>query len=480
MWKRLTDLNSLTWFLVAGGLFLRLWHYVANHTIWYDEAVLLLNVMDKDFAGLLGPLHHAVAAPPLFVWLLKLIHLTAGDVPYVWRAVPFVSGVAGLLVTVPLARKVLDPPAAVLAVGLVAVSDWAVWLGCCIKPYAGDAAIVAGLLLYLKSTDGWPAVKRLLVLAAFAPPVLCFSYTSVFALGGLMAAMLPAVWKGGWRAWAAWAVAAAAIGGTVLVLYFGPMKAQRDPNLFREWKTYLADYDNPAGLPFWLIQAVSGVFHYACNPSGLVLTLFAPVGAWGLWKAGRREVVIAGVGAFVLSVVAAGMKAYPFGQSRLSFYLSPAAILLGAAGVGEVIRRWKWVGVGLAVLLVAVGDGLSLYHLVVPWPVPQAATVHKHVQANRQPGDVILSDDASTAPEDAYRGNYRYFFYDELKPLKSAADVPVGGRVWVVMDHYGPDVRTQYIEHRLRPLGFERQSAFELGPPSDPGAQAAAYLYVRK
>jgi hypothetical protein len=123
---------------------------------------------------------------------------------------------------------------------------------------------------------------------------------------------------------------------------------------------------------------------------------------------------------------------------------------------------------------------LSLYHLVRPWPVPQAAAVYRHVQQHRQPGDVILSDDASTAKVDEKRGNYRYFFYGELKPLSAGADVPVGGRAWVVMDHYGPEERTAYIEARLAPLGFVREGAFELGPASDPGAQAAAYLYVRR
>ncbi len=480
MWTRLTDARFLTWVMVIGGLILRVWHYVANHSIWYDESVLLVNVMDKDFAGLLGPLHHAVAAPPLFVWLLKLIHVTVGDVPYVWRAVPFVSGVVGLLLTVPLARKLFDPPAAVLAVGLVAVSDCAVWLGCCVKPYAGDAAIVTALLLYLKATDGWPVAKRLLLLAALAPPVLCFSYTSVFAFGALMLAMLPAVWRSGPRGWLAWLLAGAAVGGTLAVLYFGPMKEQRDSNLFREWKPYMTDFEDPAGLPFWLLRSFLGVCQFACNPSGFVLGLLAPLGVWGLWKNGRREMAIACVGMFVLALVAAGMKAYPFGQSRLSFFLSPAVIVLGTAGVGEVIRWRRPVGVGLAVLLVAVGDGLSLYHLVRPWPVPDAAAIHRHVQTHRQPGDVILSDDASTAPEDASRGNYLYFFFGELKPLAAGADVPLGGRAWVVMDHYTPDERRHYINERLVPLGFELTEAFELGTESDPGAQAAAYVYVRK
>lgn len=480
MWTRLTDARFLTWVLVIGGLVLRVWHYVANHTIWYDESVLLVNVMDKDFAGLLGPMHHAVAAPPLFVWLLKLIHVTVGDVPYVWRAVPFVSGVAGLLLTVPLARRLFEPATAVLAVGLVAVSDCAVWLGCCVKPYAGDAAIVTALLLYLRMSDGWPAAKRLVVLAVAAPLVLCFSYTSVFAFGALMLAMLPAVWRDRPRAWLPWVAAGMTITATLSVLYFGPMKAQRDPNLFREWKPYMMDFDNPAGLPFWLLRSFLGVCQFACNPSGFVLGLLAPLGVWGLWKNGRREVAIACVSMFVLALVAAGMRAYPFGQSRLSFFLSPAVIVLGTAGVAEVIRWRRRVGVGLAVLLVAVGDGLSLYHMVRPWPVPNAAAIHRHVQTQRQPGDMILSNDASPALEDASRGNYAYFFFGELKPLATGAEVPVGGRVWVVMDHYTPGERRGYINQRLGPLGFEEIEAVELGRQSEPGAQAAAYLYVRK
>jgi hypothetical protein len=93
---------------------------------------------------------------------------------------------------------------------------------------------------------------------------------------------------------------------------------------------------------------------------------------------------------------------------------------------------------------------------------------------------VILSDDASTAPEDVKRGNYLYFFFGELKPLKAGADVPVGGRAWVVMDHYSPDERRNYINTRLGPLGFVEVEAHELGPASAPQAQAAAYLFVRK
>jgi hypothetical protein len=440
--------------------------------------VLLVNVMEKDFAGLLGPLHHAVAAPPLFVWLLKLIHLTVGDVSYVWRAVPFVFSVAGLLLTVPLARRVLDPPAAVLAVGLVAVSDAAVWLGCCIKPYAGDAAIATGLLLSLRMTERWPAAKRLLILAAATPVLIGFSYTSMFTIGAVLLALIPAVWKGGWKGWVSWGVASAAVAGTLAVLYFGPMKAQRDPGLFEEWRLHFPNSADPTSIPLWLLKAVLGVFQEACNPSGAVLGLLAPLGVWGLWRSGKREVVIACIGTFLLALAAAAVKAYPFGQHRLSFFLAPAAIALGCAGVQEVFRWRRWAGVGLAVLLFAVADGLALWHLAEPWHQPNGSAVRRYVQDHRQPGDVVLSPDAD--PAEKKRGNYLYFFFGEVKPLSAGAEVPPGGRVWVLMDHHKPEERRAYVDDRLRPLGFELVEERRFGPEADHFAQASAYLYVKK
>lgn len=462
MMQRLTDAGFLTRTAVAVGVLLRVWHYACNHTIWYDEAVLLANVMEKDFGQLLGPMHHAVAAPPLFVWLLKLIHLTAGDQPYVWRLVPFVFSLIGLLLMPPLARRVLDRPAAVLAVWLTAVSDGHVWLGCTVKPYAGDTAITTALLLFLTASAGWSSARRLLVLAAVTPLLFGISYTAVFVVGGVLLAVARAVWRGDWRGRVAWLAAGAVAAGTLAVLYFGPMTAQRVPSLVDEWRSHFPNWSDPLSVPWWVLKATLGVFQQVCNPSGFVLGLLAPVGVAALWRAGRREVVIACVGTFVLAVLAAGVKAYPYGQHRLSQFLAPAAIILGAAAVGELMLRWR-AAVWLAVMLVAVAGGLSLSHIPFPWHRPDSQSVHRYVTEHRQPGDAVLSNEAT----------YLYFFFGELQPIESGgAEVPVGGRAWVVMDHYDQNVRRVYIDWRLAPLGFELVEEKEF-------FQAAAYLYER-
>jgi hypothetical protein len=369
----------------------------------------------------------------------------------------------------------------------VAASDGAVWYGCCIKPYAGDAAIATGLLLFLTASAGRSVAKRLLFLAAVTPVLIGSSYTSVFTLGAVLLALLPTVRAGGRRAWAAWVLAAAVAAGTLALLYFGPMKAQRDPNLFYEWRFHFPNYAEPTSVPYWSGKAILGVFQEAVNPSGFVLGLLAPLGAWGLWRGGRREVAIACGAAFGLAFLAALVKAYPIGQHRLSFFLMPAAVVLGSAGV-QVVIRWRWwAGIPLAVVLFLVADGLSLYHLYRPWLHPNGAAVRRYVTERRQPGDVVLSDDALPPTEEVIngvfvrnvRGNYLYFFFGELKPLAAGSEVPVGGRAWVVMDHYTPEQRRAYIEGTLKPLGFELVEEKTFGPDWEPFAQASAYLYVR-
>jgi hypothetical protein len=461
-WRWITDANVLIRLAVACGLLLRVCHYALNHTIWYDESVLLNNILDKGYLRLLGPLDHEVAAPPLFLWLLRTLYLIVGDEPYAWRAVPFAFSVGTLLMTVPLARRVLSPSAAALAVCLVAASDSHVWLGCTVKPYSGDAFLATVLLFFHVTTERWTVTRRLLVLAAVTPPILCFSYPAAFVIGGLLLAWLPGAWRAGGRGRVAWVIAAAAAALTFAVLYFGPVKAQRVTKLVTEWEKKYPNFADPLSIPAWLIEHTFGVFQNSYNPAGVVFALVAPLGIWAFWRGGRKELVGAGLATFGLVLLAASIRSYPYGQNRLMLFIAPVVLLFGAKGMDVLMARSRW-AVVLAVLMVLVNDGHAVLRLVDPWRRPDSQSVQRYVLAHRQPGDAVLSDEAG----------YQYFFRGELKPILAGADVPVGGRAWVVMDHYTNETRRTYIEWRLAPLGFELADERQF-------RDAAAYLYVRK
>ncbi len=481
----------LTRAAVLVGLLLRGWHYAADRTVWYDEAVLLANVLTKDWLALLGPLDHAVAAPPLYLFLLKLVAVTCGDVQLCWRLPSLVAGCATLLATVPLCRRVLPAACVAPCVWLVALSDNHIWHTVTVKPYAGDALLTTLLLLGLVSTDRRPAGRRLWWLVVVAPVVLCLSYPMAFVLGGILLALLPTAWRarrtvrGGEQgseekevAPAAvafsphspaprpslfpWAVAAAVAAGTFAALYFGPIRVQKVPGLLTEHADYFPSAGHPLGLPGWVVQHTAEVFQYCTQLGGVGLFLLAPLGLWAAWRAGRRELVIALAVPFPLTVAAAALKAYPYGLIRLMLFIAPCCLLLGGLGLAEVWRRSARRGRAVAVVVVLATVVPPFWHVYYPYPRPDSSAVARHIRAYRQPGDLVASDEQC----------YAYFFRGELLSLNQAAATPDGGRVWVPMDHYTPAERRAYCAAYLAPGGWTLAGEWEF-------RKAGALLFVR-
>src|SRR6478609_6762568 len=78
-------------FVAAAGVGLRAFHFVRDPSMWHDEAALVLNVLQKRFGELLGPLRFAEAAPPLFLWIERAVSLSLGDTSLALRFVPFIA-----------------------------------------------------------------------------------------------------------------------------------------------------------------------------------------------------------------------------------------------------------------------------------------------------------------------------------------------------------------------------------------------------
>src|SRR5438552_12039300 len=104
--------------VVLSALVLRSYHCLRVPAVWHDEAALVVNLLDKDFVGLLGPLRWHEAAPPLFLWIERAVVLILGDDILALRLFPFLANCAALLLMASVSRSLL-PAAAV---------PWAVFL----------------------------------------------------------------------------------------------------------------------------------------------------------------------------------------------------------------------------------------------------------------------------------------------------------------------------------------------------------------
>jgi hypothetical protein len=431
--------------LVALGLGLRCYHYLRDPSMWHDEAALALNVLDKDFPRLLGPLAFAEAAPPLFLWVEKAATLLLGDGTYALRLAPFLASCAALLLLAGVARRLLPAPAVPWAVLLFACSDNLLWHACEAKPYAGDVFCAAALLAVYAGTHGWPLARRLGVFCLLAPVLIVLSYPGCFLCGGLLVALLPEVARARrGTAWLGYGLLALVVAGAFTALFLGPVRAQRCEEMARCWVDHFPPWDRPWKVPLWAAASVCEVGRYCCRPTGQVLTAAAVLGTYLLWRRQRALAALLTVPTG-LALVASCLHAYPFGGTRVLVYSAPAFVLLvaeGAAVLGEWCRsRARLAPVALAAVLLTPA-ALTAYRVVCPWERADCAGASAYVLARRRPAD----------PVTANHWEYLYYFRHlgpNLTPL-TPVPPPPGARLWLVLSGGTPPERL-WIAGRLAP-----------------------------
>jgi len=325
---------------VVAGLLLRCYHYFRDPAVWHDEAALIINVLGKSFAEMLGPLFCSEAAPPLFLWVEKAVVLLLGDDSLVLRLVPFLASCGSLLLLAWLARRILRPEAVPWAVLLAAFSDRLLWHACEAKPYALDVLAAVGLPSLFWATRDWLLPRRLLLFAAVAPITICLSFPGCFLLGGVLVAFLPDVWRDrNFRSRAAYVGLAAAVFGSFLFLALGPIRAQHCGDLESCWVKCFPDWHRPWLLPWWSLKRTVEVVDYCFRPLGGALLLLGLAGACLLWRQGQRGLLVLLLLPIGLAWVAGCLHAYPYTGARVMAFALPALALLTAVGTAAAISR---------------------------------------------------------------------------------------------------------------------------------------------
>src|SRR5260370_18625781 len=110
------------WAIVVIGTLLRIRLYIADRSLWLDEAALGLNVLRRSFRGLCQPLDRNQGAPILFLWLQKAATLMFGNSERSFRLVPLIGGVAILVLVFRFSIRYLPPLTGLIALTIVAVA----------------------------------------------------------------------------------------------------------------------------------------------------------------------------------------------------------------------------------------------------------------------------------------------------------------------------------------------------------------------
>ena len=452
-------------FLVLLGVVWRVVRYALGFPIWGDEAFVAINLIQRDYRGLIEPLVYGQIVPLLFMWGELAITQVLGLSEWGLRLLPFVAGVAALLLFWRFARRVLRPRAAFLAIGMFAAAYYSVRHAAELKAYSLDLLLSLSVMMlgwsiyqHPRSLGRWAALLVVATVGVWASYPLVFTIAGVglvLAWGGLKAR-----WSApSWCAWAAFGVISASSFVAMFSLYAQP-HAQAAAELVSEWSRAFPPLTQPWMWPVWFVYMHTGhMFAYPLGgapPASLVTFVLFCIGVVSLWRSGRRTLVLFLLSPFVLAILAAFAQKYPYGGSaRTMQYVAPMICLLAGQGIFAVLRRFfagpklavsiRLVGVLFAVIIV----GSLARDIARPYKSKRILASHNavvQVAKQTRPNDrwVIFNatDEVPYAPFiGEMKGTGSQFAFDALRfgppqiewaPPPAEVEAKSGERIWLL------------------------------------------------
>ncbi|MDX2163405.1 MAG: glycosyltransferase family 39 protein [bacterium] len=323
------------------GSLLRAGEYLRNRPLWADEAVLSLNVIERDYAGLLRPLDYDQGAPLGYLWLLRLMIDVFGVQETALRLPSLIASVGSVVLAAALARRVNDRWAVPLAVWWIATAALPIFYASEVKQYALDEfAALAILLITLELVTRTPTRRTLLFTTMGGAFLLTFSQPAVFAAAAAGVTVLATGQRAGLRVVVRRLIPVAVWGAAFIGLYWFSYRAlSGNAYLNTFWDQGFAPYQAQAFLP-WLwgrltdaLPSVAGL-----NTLGLAAPLAFTAGL-GLWsQRGERAGIVLIVLPILLCLAAACVRVYPF-EGRLILFLAPFFIIGAAEGAAGLFSR---------------------------------------------------------------------------------------------------------------------------------------------
>jgi hypothetical protein len=405
---------KLLWLLAAVGALFRVVLYRANRSLWFDEAALALNLINRPFHRLFSPLDFGQAAPIGFLMLEHSAARSLGYSEYALRLFPLLSGLVALVGFVVLARLYLTPLAAALAVSLFAVAQGPVYYSAELKPYSTDVAaavllLLAGIALTEKVRGRWPG----LAIGIGGLALLGFSFASAIVLAAVTvglsieairrrrdspALLLPlAIWLPG-------------------VLAVGAFAATRLESVRNGFK--LADDGTIGPAAVFNVHALNVFASGLASSVGLLGT-----SPWNQLQKVAALVALLGAASLVartpirglmvllpvpLTLAAAALDQYPLTR-RTTLFLVPIVVLALAEGVARLSplagRRWGTAAaIGLVVIIGAGPVWQSAKAALQPPRHEELKPVLAYIRDHWRPGDTLYVH---------YEAQYAFLYYNE-------------------------------------------------------------------
>lgn len=467
-------LSLLILLIIATGVVLRLAMFLHNRNLIIDEANIVRNLSERGFGGLMQALKYEQYAPPVFLWIEKLVSLVLGYGEKPMRLYPLLCGLGTLVLFPAVARKLMRKevmwlPLAYLAGGFIFIKYSAE-----LKQYMPDTFIALALIWLalrwdirqfsrLRFAGQWMLAGSIAIWS---------SMPSVFILAGIGCYYaLPALREKRYRDMGLLAIIASVWVAQFGLYYITMLKEQINSNYLQSYHQEYFLFATPGSKAEWMHnwQRLEDILGNVGGWSGVAvvtnLIFFLIGGVYLLWKRSTHFMLVALPIGLVL--VAAALNQFSL-IDRVILFMLPLWLIV--IGIGfETLWKQQW---PVKALLVVVGGynawAYTALHLIPhPYKFHEITKGMDWISARGAGGRSLYVHDANVPT---------YIYYTELHPQKAKYASLLGAKRLTWGDDYAevtksvtdtayflytggfPDPekekRTKQIEQNMRQVGY--------------------------
>ncbi|MBN1870931.1 MAG: glycosyltransferase family 39 protein [Candidatus Omnitrophica bacterium] len=379
--------------IILYGIILRLRCYLFNRSLWLDEAMLSLNIVNRDFLGLLKPLEYSQGAPIGFLWVERIMVLLFGNNELTLRLFPLMAGILSIFLFYILIKYYIDSKFIQMSLLLFVVSEKLIYYSSEVKQYAVDVLVT--LILYIVFVR--LQFRKITVCNAFFLGIIgaisiWFSHASFFVLSGIgLIFLLFYLYKKDRSSILSLCIVFLFWIFSFLTNYFLVLVYLKNNSiLLGYWDDYFMPFPPRSFWDLvWFEEKFCAIFS---DPMGLTFTGIAIltflVGCVDMFANKRKEYFLLSAPIFI-TLAASAFRLYPFG-GRLILFLVPIILIFISQGARKIITQHsgKSISIGIIVTSLLIFDPTlwSSYYMMRPKGKeeikPVLEYVSKHIEKN--------------------------------------------------------------------------------------------------
>jgi Dolichyl-phosphate-mannose-protein mannosyltransferase len=486
--------KAIVLLLILLGALLRVRQYLTGRSLWADEAMLALNILNRNFAGMFRPLDYDQGAPIGFLLIEKLFNSILGKNELALRLFPLIIGLISLWLFYLLLKRITSGAGLLTALALFAFNPRLVYYSSEVKQYIVDVVVTILLLLFAAPVfNSAPRKKDFARLTLAGLIALWFSHPALFVLAGIGLGLVIITLKE--RNYASLGLV---IGmGTLWIVEIAFLYSLILKDISQN--AYMREYWQGAFLPMPL-WSDPGWFNMAINqnigvqfgiPYAVYFVLLLMLVGWIVLFYQNQNYAIVFACILLITLTASALQFYPVFERMILFLIPIGSILIGSAVQAFYQRSQKYQF--LSALSTSVLIGFLIYgplvtsfqNFVQPKYFEHIRPTMEYLRDTWKDGDALFVSNGALPAFRFYAPfygleNIPYEFgerqdYQNPQNILSQLNLLQGKpRAWILLSHVyekGEFNEKDFILNSLDQIG-EKKREFRM-----PGTSVFLYLY---